>query len=169
MIEFINFKQFSNPNQSDSWKTLLKIGFLCIFIGYIIFILKELIVGFISLIFFVIGLYCLYLACKIWKRNNQPSMKKLLSKFKNLSTIKKIALIIFVLFGLFWYWATNAFYYYIIHTLGIPQLSSFTGISVGTIDWILYRFPIYFKIISIIIFFPIILLIIFKKKRKNST
>ena len=70
MIDFINFRQFSNPNQSDSWKMLLKIGLFCILIGYIIFVLKELIVGFISLIFFVIGAYCIYLAFKMWRRNN---------------------------------------------------------------------------------------------------
>ena len=70
MIEFINFRRFSNPNQRDSWKSPLKIGLICILIGYIIFILKELIVGFISLIFFAIGAYCLYLAYNIWRLNN---------------------------------------------------------------------------------------------------
>jgi len=99
-------------------------------------------------------------------------MKKLFSKFKNLSTIKKMALIVFVLFvilfSLFWYWVTNTFYYYLIHTIGIPQLSSISGISVDTIDWIIYKFPLYFKVISILIFLPIILLIIFKKKRKKN-
>ena len=100
-------------------------------------------------------------------------MKKLLSKFKNqfidkfnkLSLIKKIVLIMFVLFGLFWYWLTNTLYYYIIHTLGIPQLSSISGVSIGTIDWILFRLPIYFTIISFIIFFPIILIIYLNKKK----
>ena len=90
-----------------------------------------------------------------------------LSKFKKLSPIKKIALIMFVLFGLFWYWATKTFYYYIIQTIGIPQLSSILGVSEYTIDWILFRFPFYFKIICLIIFLPIILIIILKKK--NST
>ena len=105
------------------------------------------------------------------------TMMKLLSKFKNqflskfkkLSPIKKIALIMFVLFGLFWYWATKTFYYYIIQTIGIPQLSSISGVSEYTIDWILFRFPFYFKIICLIIFLPIILIIILKKKKKNST
>ena len=100
-------------------------------------------------------------------------MKKLFSKFKNLSTIKKMALIMFVLFvvlfSLFWYWVTNMFYYYLIQTIGIPQLSSILGISVDTIDWILYILPLYFKVISILIFLPIILFIIFKKKRKKIT
>ena len=70
MIEFINFRQFLNPRQGDSWKTPLKIGLSCILIAYVIFILKELIVGFISLIFFVIGIYCLYLAFNNWRLNN---------------------------------------------------------------------------------------------------
>ena len=105
-------------------------------------------------------------------------MKKLISKFKNqflskfkqLSPIKKIALIMFVLFGLFWYWATHTFYYYIINTLGIPQLSSISGVSEDTLDWILFRLPFYFKIIGAIISIPIILIIILNKRRKkNST
>ena len=105
-------------------------------------------------------------------------MKKLISKFKNqflskfkqLSPIKKIALIMFVLFGLFCYWATHTFYYYIINTLGIPQLSSISGLSVDTLDWILFRLPFYFKIIGAIISIPIILIIILNKRRKkNST
>ena len=103
------------------------------------------------------------------------TMMKLLSKFKNqflskfkkLSPIKKIALIMFVLFGLFWYWATKTFYYYIIHTLGIPQLSSISGVSADTIDWILFRLPFYFKIICLLIFLPIILIIILKKRKKK--
>ena len=105
-------------------------------------------------------------------------MKKLISKFKNqflskfkqLSPIKKIALIMFILFGLLWYWATHTFYNYIIHTLGIPQLSSISGVSVDTLDWILFRLPFYFKIICAIILIPIILIIILNKRRKkNST
>ena len=98
-------------------------------------------------------------------------MNKLLSKFKKLSPIKKIVLIMFILFGLFWYLATKTLYYYIIHTLGIPQLSSILGVSVDTMDWILFRIPFYFKIICLIIFLPIILIIFLnkrKKKRKNA-
>ena len=70
MIEFINYKQFLNPNQGDSWKLPLKIGLFCIVIGYVIFVLKELIVGLISLIFFIIGVYFLYLAYNLWRLNN---------------------------------------------------------------------------------------------------
>jgi len=93
-----------------------------------------------------------------------------LSKFSKLSTVKKIVLIMFVLFGVFWYWATKTFYYYIIHTLGIPQLSSISGFSVDTIDWLLITLPFYIKIVPIVIFLPIIVIIIIRKQRtKKST
>jgi len=57
---------------------------------------------------------------------------KLLSKFKNqflskftqLSPLKKVVLIIFLLTPLIWYWGTNLFYYYILNIIGIPQLSA---------------------------------------------
>ena len=70
MLEFINIKRLLNPNQGNSWKLPFKIGIFCILIGYTIFILKEIIVGFISLIFFVIGIYCFYLAYNIWRIDN---------------------------------------------------------------------------------------------------
>ena len=89
------------------------------------------------------------------------------TKFKQLSPLKKIALISFILFGLFWYWANKTIYYYIIHTLGIPQLSSIIGISTDTLNWIFFILPFYFKLISMIIFLPIILFIIIKKKKKS--
>ena len=92
-----------------------------------------------------------------------------LSKFSKLSTFKKIVLILFVLFGVFWYWATKTFYYYIIHTLGIPQLSSISGFSVDTIDWLLITLPFYIKIVPIVIFLPIIVIIIIKKQRTKTT
>ena len=70
MIKFINFKQFLNPKEDYTWKLPFKAGLFCIVIGYVIFVLKELIVGLISLIFFIIGVYCLYLAYSIWRLNN---------------------------------------------------------------------------------------------------
>lgn len=91
-----------------------------------------------------------------------------LTKFKQLSPIKKIALISFILFGLFWYWATKTMYYYIIHSLGIPQLSSIIGIPIDTLNWIFFTLPFYFKLFSIIIFAPIILILIILKKKKKS-
>ena len=102
------------------------------------------------------------------KKKLSKFINQFIDKFNKLSLIKKIVLIMFVLFGLFMYWLTNTLYYYIIHTLGIPQLSSISGVSIGTIDWILFRLPIYFTIISFIIFFPIILIIYFKKKKNKS-
>ena len=102
------------------------------------------------------------------KKKLSKFINQFIDKFNKLSLIKKIVLIMVILFGLFWYWLTNILYYYIIHTLGIPQLSSITGISIYTIDWVLFRLPIYFTIISFIIFFPIILIIYFNKKKNGS-
>ena len=104
------------------------------------------------------------------------TMMKLLSKFKNqflskfkqLSRLKKIVLIMFLLFPLFWYWATNSFYYYILNIIGVPQLSSLTGLSIDTINWILFTLPFYFKIIFIIAFSLLIILIIWKKKKRTK-
>ncbi len=67
MIEFINFKQYIKYNSPYSWKSPLKIGLILIFIGYIIYILKELIIGFISFIFILIGSYYIYIAYTNWK------------------------------------------------------------------------------------------------------
>ena len=67
MIEFINFKQYNKYNSSYSWKSPLKIGLIFILIGYIIFLLKELIIGFISFIFILLGFYFIYIAYTNWK------------------------------------------------------------------------------------------------------
>ena len=103
-------------------------------------------------------------------------MLKLLSKFKNqflskfnqLSPLKKIVLIMFLLIPLIWYWGTNSFYYYILNTIGVPQLSALTGLSIDTISWILFTLPFYFKIISIIVFSLFIILIIWKKNKRTK-
>lgn len=67
MIKFINFRQYTKYNSSDSWKSPLKVGLVLILMGYIIFILKELIIGFISIIFISIGFYFVYIAYGNWK------------------------------------------------------------------------------------------------------
>ncbi len=70
----MNIINFSNPfssNNNHSWKLPFKIGMGLIAIGYIIFLLKELIIGFISLIFIMLGIYCLYISYNIWRMNNQ--------------------------------------------------------------------------------------------------
>ena len=96
-------------------------------------------------------------------------MKKIISKFKNLSTLKKIVLIFVILFSITFYWATHALYNYLIYTLGIPQIVSISGFSADTIEWALFKLPFYFKVISIIIFLPILLIIFLKKRKKEST
>ena len=70
MIEYKNISNYLNHIQRKSWKTLCKIGVFCIIMGYIIFLLKELIVGIISIILFIIGIYFLYLSYNIWKNNH---------------------------------------------------------------------------------------------------
>ena len=69
-MQFINFQHSSNRNQNGAWKLFLKIGIICILIGYIIYILKELIVGLISLIFILLGGYFFYLAFINWRMHN---------------------------------------------------------------------------------------------------
>ena len=93
-------------------------------------------------------------------------MKEVFSKIKKLSTIKKIALVIIVLFSLSIYGLANSIYYHMIHTIGISKFSSITGISIDTTDWIFFQLPFFFKVGSILILVPIIFLFIIKKKMK---
>ncbi len=67
--KFDEFKYISNKNDNKSWQTLFKIGFSCIFIGCLVYMLKEIIIGFISLIFICLGIYILILSYKIWISN----------------------------------------------------------------------------------------------------
>ena len=67
MINFFQINTFKNPNNKNTWKYLLKIGLTFILIGYLIFILKEIIVGFISILFIGCGIYFVYLAYNLWK------------------------------------------------------------------------------------------------------
>ncbi len=67
--KFDEFKYISNKNNNKSWQALFKIGFLCILIGCLIYMLKEIIIGFISLIFVCLGIYILFLSYKIWISN----------------------------------------------------------------------------------------------------
>ena len=66
MIKWSFINLISDFQKNSHWKVYLKIGLLLIFIGYFIFILKEIIVGLISLIFFIIGLYFIYRAFSTW-------------------------------------------------------------------------------------------------------
>ena len=102
-------------------------------------------------------------------------MRNITNKFKELSTLKKFLLLIVILIAVIaivievvYYWIIKNIYHYLVQTLGIPYLSSITGISADTIDWILFSLPFYFIIICLIIFLPIIIIIIFKKKKKKN-
>lgn len=66
MIEFINYKFLNNNHRNNSWKFLLKIGIALILIGYCIYILREIIVGAISLVLILVGICFIYLAYKNW-------------------------------------------------------------------------------------------------------
>jgi len=70
MIKWNNIDIFFQSQKEKLWKNKLKTGAIFILIGYLIFILKELIIGLISLIFFIIGCYFLISAFLIWKENN---------------------------------------------------------------------------------------------------
>ena len=70
MIKWNNIEMFFQSQKQDLWKSKLKAGAIFILIGYLIFILKELIIGLISLIFIIIGSYFLISAFLIWKEKN---------------------------------------------------------------------------------------------------
>tara|TARA_B100000902_G_C27232321_1_gene875519 strand:- start:1068 stop:1280 length:213 start_codon:yes stop_codon:yes gene_type:complete len=70
MIKWNNIEMFFQSQKQDLWKSKLKTGAIFILIGYLIFILKELIIGLISLIFIIIGSYFLTSAFLIWKERN---------------------------------------------------------------------------------------------------
>ena len=76
-------------------------------------------------------------------------MKKIILTFKNLSTAKKILLIVVFIFGLFsifWWILSNYIFYYLSVTYGIPVISEFTGISAQTVEWLIFSLPLYFNI-----------------------
>ncbi len=102
--------------------------------------------------------------------------KNITNKFKEFSSFKKILLLIVILFAIIaiiievlYYLVIKNSYHYVVQTLGIPYLSSITGLSAYTIDWILFSLPFYFIIICLVIFLPIIIIIIIKKRKKTDT
>jgi hypothetical protein len=64
---------FSN-SQANEFK-LAKIGIAFIFLGIILYLLKELLIGLISFILFIIGAGFLFKAFKVWRSNNQIHIK----------------------------------------------------------------------------------------------
>ena len=70
MIKWNNIEMFFQSQKQYLWKSKLKTGTIFILIGYLIFLLKELIIGLIALIFFIIGGYFLISAFLIWQEKN---------------------------------------------------------------------------------------------------
>ncbi len=70
MIKWNNIDIFFQSQKQNFWKSKFKTGAIFILIGYLIFLLKELIIGLISLIFIIIGSYFLTSAFLIWKERN---------------------------------------------------------------------------------------------------
>ena len=73
--------------------------------------------------------------------------------------------LIVIIFAIVYNWIVNLFYYYLIETLGVPYISSISGLTAYTIYWLLITLPFYLKIIPTAIFLPIVPIIIIKKKR----
>ena len=88
------------------------------------------------------------------------------SKFRKLSLLKKIVLIIVLLFPILLWRVKNYLYHYILNIIGIPQISSITGLSTESINWILFTLISYIKIIFGVAFGLFILLAIWKKKKR---
>ena len=92
-------------------------------------------------------------------------IKQLSFKFKKLSTLKKLVLLIIIMFSLLWYWFTKYLYHYFINTIGVPQLSNLTGISSDKINFILFSLPFYIKSMFAILGLLVIILILWKKNK----
>lgn len=63
-----------SSSQANEFK-LAKIGIGFIFLGIILYLLKELLIGLISFILFIIGAGFLIKAFKVWRSNNQIHIK----------------------------------------------------------------------------------------------
>ncbi len=69
-FSYINIGKMFYKSAMNEYK-LIKNGFGFILFGIILFILKELLIGFVSFIFILIGINFLYKAFKLWKSKNQ--------------------------------------------------------------------------------------------------
>ena len=66
MNQFFDFTEFFRQNFNQSWKPIAKTAFGFIFIGILIYFLREVIIGILSAVLIGIGIYLLYIAFKIW-------------------------------------------------------------------------------------------------------
>ena len=78
-----------------------------------------------------------------------------------------IVVVIIIPITIIYNWSINWIFYYLIDTLGIPYISSISGLSIDTIEWMIITLPFYLKILPIIIFIPIGIIIFIKKKWKK--
>ena len=77
--------------------------------------------------------------------------------FKGKLLRKKIILLLVIIIipiTIIYNWFINWFFYYLIDTLGIPYISSLSGISIDWIEWIMISLPFYIKIFPIIVIIP---------------
>lgn len=65
-FSYENINDILSKNRDDKIK-LIKIGMGFILFGLVLYILKEILIGFISLIFIFVGISFFYKAFKIWK------------------------------------------------------------------------------------------------------
>ena len=68
-MDIFNINQYFNPDSNQTWKAIAKAGAFFIMLGYVLYVLKELIVGILSVICIALGGYLLYLAFKLWNSN----------------------------------------------------------------------------------------------------
>ena len=68
-MDIFNINQYFNPDSNHTWKPIAKAGIFFIVLGYVLYVLKELIVGILSVICIGLGGYLLYSAFKLWNSN----------------------------------------------------------------------------------------------------
>jgi hypothetical protein len=66
-----NFPRRIFSNSTINEFNLAKIGIGFIFLGIVLYLLKELLIGLISILLFIIGAGFLIKAFKVWRTNNQ--------------------------------------------------------------------------------------------------
>jgi len=68
-MKFFNINQYFRSESNKSWKPIAKVGAVLIAIGFLIFLLKELIIGILSAIFIGLGVYFLIISYNLWNSN----------------------------------------------------------------------------------------------------
>jgi len=71
MFKFRRIDTAFNLSQGASWKPVAKISGVFFLLGYVLFVLKEIIVGILSLFCFGIGAYLAWVAIQLWRTGNR--------------------------------------------------------------------------------------------------